>query len=43
LRFTHPIDVTVHPAGRIYVADFGDWGSFGGGGTIWVLNSVRPK
>ncbi len=38
LRFTQPLDVTVHPNGRIYVADFGDWSSFGGGGAIWVLN-----
>jgi hypothetical protein len=43
LRFTQPIDVTVHPTGRIYVADFGSWSSFGGGGTIWGLNPVGPK
>ena len=43
LRFTQPLDLTVHPNGRIYVADFGNWGSFGGGGTIWVLNSVGSK
>lgn len=43
LRFTQPIDLTVHPKGRIYVADFGNWGSFGGGGTIWVLNPVGSK
>jgi len=43
LRFTQPIDVTVHPKGRIYVADFGNWGSFGGGGTIWALNPFRSQ
>lgn len=43
LRFTQPLDVTVHPTGRIYVADFGNWSSFGDGGTIWVLNPVLPK
>jgi hypothetical protein len=41
LRFAHPLDVAVHPTGRFYVADFGDWSTFGGGGAIWVLNSVR--
>jgi glucose/arabinose dehydrogenase len=40
LQFTQPLDVAVHPSGRIYVADFGDWGSFGGGGAIWVLEPV---
>jgi glucose/arabinose dehydrogenase len=39
LRFAHPLDVAVHPGGRIYVADFGDWSSFGRGGAIWILNS----
>ena len=43
LRFTQPIDVIVHPNGRIYVADFGNWSSFGGGGTIWVPNPVCSK
>jgi glucose/arabinose dehydrogenase len=43
LRFAHPLDVAVHPNGRIYVADFGDWGTFGRGGAIWVLNSVESK
>jgi hypothetical protein len=38
LRFTQPPDITVHPNGRMYVADFGDWSSFGCGGAIWVLN-----
>jgi len=40
LRFTQPLDVAVHPSGRIYVADFGSWSSFGGGSVIWVLNPV---
>ena len=40
LQFTQPLDVAVHTSGRIYVADFGDWGSFGGGGAIWVLEPV---
>jgi glucose/arabinose dehydrogenase len=43
LRFMHPLDIAVHPSGRIYVADFGDWSTFGGSGSIWVLNSVRSK
>ena len=43
LRFTQPIDLTVHPRGRIYVADFGNWSSFGGGGMIWVLNPVGSE
>lgn len=43
LKFTQPIDVTVHPSGSIYVADFGSWSSFGGGGAIWVLNAVGSK
>jgi glucose/arabinose dehydrogenase len=45
LRFAHPLDVAVHPSGRIYVADFGDWSSFGGGGAIWALDplEVKPK
>jgi glucose/arabinose dehydrogenase len=43
LRFEHPLDVAVHPSGRIYVADFGDWGTFGGGGTIWVLDAIASK
>jgi glucose/arabinose dehydrogenase len=38
LRFSHPLDVAVHPSGRIYVADFGDWSTFGGEGAVWVLN-----
>jgi glucose/arabinose dehydrogenase len=38
LRFAHPLDVAVHPSGRIYVADFGDWSTFGGGGTVWALD-----
>jgi hypothetical protein len=38
LRFAHPLDIAVHPSGRIYVADFGDWSTFGGGGAIWVLD-----
>lgn len=41
MRFTQPLDVAVHPGGRIYVADFGSWASFGGGGTIWVLHPVE--
>jgi hypothetical protein len=41
LRFTHPLDIAVHPSGRIYVADFGDWGTFGDGGAIWVLNPIQ--
>ena len=40
ITFTQPLDVTVHPSGRIYVADFGEWGSFGGGGAVWVLNAA---
>jgi hypothetical protein len=40
LRFAHPLDVAVHPSGRVYVADFGDWGTFGGGGRISVLDPV---
>jgi len=40
LRFVHPLDVSVHPSGRIYLADFGDWGTFGGGGVIWALDPV---
>ena len=43
LRFTQPLDVAVHSNGRIYVADFGNWGSFGGGGVIWVLDPVGSK
>jgi glucose/arabinose dehydrogenase len=43
LRFTQPLDVTVHPSGRIYLADFGNWGSFGGGGVIGVLDSLGSK
>jgi glucose/arabinose dehydrogenase len=43
LRFTQPLDVTVHPSGRIYVADFGQWSSFGKGGAIWVLNPAPGK
>ncbi len=42
LKFTQPLDVTVHPSGRIYVADFGKWSSFGNGGAIWVLNPHTP-
>jgi glucose/arabinose dehydrogenase len=43
LRFAHPLDVAVHPSGRVYVADFGDWGTFGGGGRVWMLERVeRP-
>ena len=41
LRFMHPLDVAVHPTGRIYVADFGDWGTFGGGGSIWSLDALE--
>jgi hypothetical protein len=41
LRLTHPLDLAVHSSGRIYVADFGDWGTFGGGGGIWVLKPVK--
>jgi outer membrane protein assembly factor BamB len=37
LTFTQPLDVAVHPTGRIYVADFGAWSTFGGGGAIWLL------
>jgi glucose/arabinose dehydrogenase len=40
LKFTQPLDIAVHPSGRIYVADFGQWSSFGKGGAIWVLNPV---
>ena len=43
LRFTQPLDVAVHPSGRIYVADFGQWSSFGGGGAIWMLNTATAK
>ena len=37
------LDVTAD--GRIYVADFGDWSSFGGGGAICALDplEVKPK
>jgi glucose/arabinose dehydrogenase len=38
LTFTQPLDVAVHPNGRIYVADFGNWSSFGKGGAIWSLS-----
>jgi hypothetical protein len=37
LKLTQPLDLAVHPGGRTHVADFGDWGTFGGGGAIWVL------
>jgi hypothetical protein len=40
MKFAHPLDVAVHPSGRIYVADFGDWSSFGGGGAVWLLESA---
>jgi len=40
LKFTQPLDVTVHPSGVIYLADFGAWSSFGTGGAIWAL---RPS
>jgi glucose/arabinose dehydrogenase len=43
LTFTQPLDVTVHPSGRIYMADFGQWSSFGKGGAIWALNPVAGK
>jgi glucose/arabinose dehydrogenase len=43
LEFTQPLDVTVHPSGRIYVADFGNWSSFGAGGAIWVLTPQASK
>jgi glucose/arabinose dehydrogenase len=39
LRFAHPLDVAVHPSGRIYVSDFGDWSTFGGGGAVWALEA----
>jgi glucose/arabinose dehydrogenase len=38
MKFAHPLDVAVHPSGRIYVADFGDWTTFGDGGAILVLH-----
>jgi glucose/arabinose dehydrogenase len=38
MKFAHPLDVAVHPGGRIYVADFGDWTTFGDGGAIRVLH-----
>lgn len=40
LRFTQPLDLAVHPRGWIYVADFGNWGDFGSGGAIWVLEAA---
>jgi hypothetical protein len=43
LTFTQPLDVAVHPSGRIYVADFGNWSSFGQGGAVWVLNPHAGK
>jgi glucose/arabinose dehydrogenase len=43
LKFTQPLDVAVHPGGRVYVADFGEWKSFGKGGAIWVLTPVPGK
>jgi hypothetical protein len=43
LTFTQPLDVAVHPTGRIYVADFGQWSSFGKGGAIWALKPVAGK
>jgi glucose/arabinose dehydrogenase len=43
LKFTQPLDVAVHPSGRIYVADFGNWGRFGDGGAVWALNSLARK
>jgi glucose/arabinose dehydrogenase len=39
LKFTQPLDVAVHPSGRIYIADFGQWSSFGKGGAIWMLQA----
>jgi hypothetical protein len=38
MEFTQPLDVAVHPSGRIYVADFGQWSRFGKGGAIWTLD-----
>jgi glucose/arabinose dehydrogenase len=43
LTFTQPLDVAVHPSGRIYVADFGEWKSFGKGGAIWSLSPAVGK
>jgi glucose/arabinose dehydrogenase len=43
LRFTHPLDLAVHKSGRIYVADFGDWGTFGDGGAVWALSAIGSK
>src|SRR4029450_7472888 len=40
LQFTQPLDVAVHPSGRIYLADFGEWKSFGKGGAIWALTEL---
>jgi glucose/arabinose dehydrogenase len=39
LKSTQPLDIAVHASGQIYVADFGEWRSFGNGGAIWVLNA----
>jgi hypothetical protein len=43
LRFTHPLDLAVHKSGRIYVADFGDWSTFGDGGAVWALSAIGLK
>jgi glucose/arabinose dehydrogenase len=43
LKFTQPLDVAVHPSGLIYVADFGNWSSFGTGGAIWALKPYVGK
>jgi glucose/arabinose dehydrogenase len=43
LRFTQPLDIAVHPSGRIYVADFGAWSTFGGGGAVWVLGPLGAR
>ncbi|MGH2687383.1 MAG: PA14 domain-containing protein, partial [Actinomycetota bacterium] len=42
LTLNHPLDLAVHPSGRIYVADFGAWATAdqGAGGGIWMLTAA---
>ncbi len=41
LRFKSPLDVAVHPNGRIYVADFGNQQGDPSDGSVWVLNPLE--
>ncbi|MBE7383664.1 MAG: S8 family serine peptidase [Leptolyngbya sp. SIO1E4] len=38
--FSSPLDVAVHPSGRIYVADFGNRQSDPSNGKVWMLDPV---